>query len=177
MREHLRHAELDTHRGYSSTPSALRPSVATTMASADFSLRRWRRPFSHEARSPQVRTRSFPAQPLDLRHLALTTRASWNVAHSPCSAAPHIQFLSIGSRFRSTLPPHTRSPLCSCASLRLLWPTHGRTFTSKIAPMLGAQRKGRLAPALLVTAGLRQPVLLQPACAGPEKHAQCCDLP
>ncbi len=30
-----------------------------------------RRPFSHEARSPQVRTRSFPAQPPDLRHLSL----------------------------------------------------------------------------------------------------------
>ena len=30
-----------------------------------------RRPFSHEARSPQVRTRSFPAQPPDLRRLSL----------------------------------------------------------------------------------------------------------
>ena len=100
-----------------------------------------RRPFSHEARSPQVRTRSFTAQPPDLRHLALTTRASQNVACSPCSASPHIQFLSIGSRLRSTLPPHTQSPSCSCASLRLLWPTYGRTSTSKIAPMLGAHNR------------------------------------
>ena len=30
-----------------------------------------RRPFSHEARPPQVRTRSFPAQPPDLRRLSL----------------------------------------------------------------------------------------------------------
>ena len=42
----------------------------------------------------------------------------------------HIRFLSIGSRFRSTLPPHARSPSRSCASLRSLWPTHGRTCTS-----------------------------------------------
>ena len=48
--------------------------------------------------------------------------------------------LAIGSRFRSTLPPHTPSPACRYASLRLLWPTYGRTFTAKIAPMLGAQR-------------------------------------
>ena len=32
-----------------------------------------------------------------------------------------------------------RSPSCSCASLRFLWPTYWRTSTSKIAPMLGAQ--------------------------------------
>jgi len=49
-----------------------------------------------------------------------------------------IWFLFIGSRFRSTLPHYTWSPLRSCASLRSLWPAHGRTFTSKIAPMLGA---------------------------------------
>ena len=30
-----------------------------------------RRPFSHKVRSPQVRTRSFPAQPPDLRRLSL----------------------------------------------------------------------------------------------------------
>jgi hypothetical protein len=30
-----------------------------------------RRPFRHEARSPQVRTQSFPAQPPDLRRLIL----------------------------------------------------------------------------------------------------------
>src|SRR5260370_24210276 len=33
-------------------------------------------PFRHQARSPQVRTRSFPAQPPDLRDFALTTNAS-----------------------------------------------------------------------------------------------------
>jgi hypothetical protein len=30
------------------------------------------------------------------------------------------RFLFIGSQLRSTLPPHTRSPSCSCASLRSL---------------------------------------------------------
>ena len=100
-----------------------------------------RRPFRHKARSPQVRTQSFPAQPPDLRCRPLTTRASRFIARSPWSTSPYIRFLFIGSRFRFTLPPHTRSPSCSCASLRSLWSAYGRTFTCKIAPMLGAQQK------------------------------------
>ena len=100
-----------------------------------------RRPFRRKARSPQVRTHSFTAQPPDLRHFALTTRASRFLARSPCSAAPCIRFLFIGSQFRSTLPPHARSPLRSCASLRSLWSTRGGTFTHKSAPMLGAPKK------------------------------------
>src|SRR5258705_1429664 len=79
-----------------------------------------RRPFSHEARSPQVRTHSFTAQPPDLRRFALITRASRSLARSPCLATPSIRFLFIGSQFRSTLPPHTQSPSCSCVSLRSL---------------------------------------------------------
>ena len=50
-------------------------------------------------RSPQVRTHSFTAQPPDLHHLALITRASWFLAQSPCLAVPYIRFLSIGSQF------------------------------------------------------------------------------
>ncbi len=46
------------------------PAPATT-AFADFSLRQNRRPFRREARSPQVRTHSFIAQPPDLRHHSL----------------------------------------------------------------------------------------------------------
>jgi hypothetical protein len=38
-------------------------------------------------------------QPPHLRHLALVTRASWGVAHSPCLATPSMRFLFIGSRF------------------------------------------------------------------------------
>ena len=83
----------------------------------------------------------FTAQPPDLRHQALTTTASQSRACSPCLAPPQIRFLFIGSRFRSTLPPHTRSPSCSCASLRSLWPAHERTSTSKIAPVPGAHKK------------------------------------
>jgi hypothetical protein len=45
------------------------------------------------------RTHSFTAQPPDLRHFALITRASRSNAHSPCSVAPSIRFLSIGSQF------------------------------------------------------------------------------
>lgn len=74
------------------------PATATT-TSADFSLRHSRRPFRHKARSPQVRTLSFIAQPPHLRYLALVTRASWFMAHSPCLASPSMRFLFIGSRF------------------------------------------------------------------------------
>ena len=74
------------------------PAPATT-ASADFSLRHSRRPFRHKARSPQVRTHTFIAQPPHLRRQALVTRASWSMAHSPCQATPSMRFLFIGSRF------------------------------------------------------------------------------
>ena len=74
------------------------PAPATT-TSADFSLRHGRRAFTHEARSPQVRTHTLIAQPPHLRRSALVTRASWFSAHSPCLATPSIRFLFIGSRF------------------------------------------------------------------------------
>ena len=72
-----------------------------------------RRAFTRKARSPRVRTHSFAAQPPDLRRLALITRASRFHARSPCLATPSIPFFSIDSQLRSTLPLHTRSPLCS----------------------------------------------------------------
>jgi hypothetical protein len=58
-----------------------------------------RRPFRHKARSPQVRTHTFIAQPPHLRHLALVTRALWFCAHSPCLATPSMRLLFISSRF------------------------------------------------------------------------------
>ena len=78
-----------------------------------------RRPFRNKARSPQVRTHSFTARPPDLRRFPLVTRASRSVARSPWSAAPSIRRLFIGPQLRSTLPPHTRSPSCSCPSRSL----------------------------------------------------------
>ena len=69
----------------------------------------------------------------------LTTRASQSLACSPCPAPPRMRFVYLDSRFRSTLPPHARSPSRSGASLRSLWSARERTCTSKIAPMLGAQ--------------------------------------
>src|ERR1017187_4779658 len=98
-------------------------------------------PFKHEARSPQERTHSFTARPPDLRHRNLVTRASRFIARSPCLAPPSIRFLFIGPQFRSTLPPHNRSPSCSCASLHSLRPACDGTCTRKSAPMLGAQQK------------------------------------
>ena len=150
LRDHLRPINSDSQGTYPPTPSALRQVFRAYSGSTIRLLRPlltsrsgWRRhPFRHEARYPQVRTHSFTAQPPDLRHFALATRASRLLARSPCSAAPCIRFLSIGSQFRSTLPPHGRSPFRSCASLRSLWPAHGRTCTSKSAPMLGAPKKG-----------------------------------
>ena len=61
-------------------------------------------PIGHR-RYPQVRTRFFTAQPPDLRHRPLTTRASQSLACSTWLAAPRIRFLFIGSRFRYSLPP------------------------------------------------------------------------
>ena len=65
-----------------------------------------RRPFRRKARSPQVRTHSFAAQPPDLRRFALIMRASRFLARSLCSATPSIRFLSIGSQ----LMLHASSP-------------------------------------------------------------------
>lgn len=96
---------------------------------------------SHETRSPLVRAHSFAAQPPDLRHLALITRASRFLARSPCRASPSIRFLLIGSQLRSALSPYTRSPSCSCASLRSPRSTYERTFTSKSAAVPDAQTK------------------------------------
>lgn len=42
---------------------------------------------------------TFIAQPPHLHRLALVTRASWQTAYSPCSTAPSMPFLFIGSRF------------------------------------------------------------------------------
>jgi hypothetical protein len=75
------------------------------------------RPFRHEARSPRVRTQTFPVRPPDLRRFYLVTRASRPVARSPRSTAPPIRFLSLGPRVRSTLPSDGRSPSRPCASL------------------------------------------------------------
>lgn len=58
-----------------------------------------RYPFRIKARSPQVRTQSFIAQPPDLHRFALVMRASRFVARSPYSAVPCIWFLSIGLQF------------------------------------------------------------------------------
>ena len=67
---------------------------AATTASADFSLRLLlRRPFRREARSPQVRTQSFPAQPPDLRRLSLDHK----------SFAEHCPLALLGTAFYPVL--------------------------------------------------------------------------
>jgi hypothetical protein len=100
-------------RSFTDFRQLLRPLLTSRSGSAPS-------PFRHKARSPQVRTHSFTARPPDLRRLPLVTRASRLLARSPRLAPPSIRFLFIGPQLRSTLPPHTRSPSCSCASLRSL---------------------------------------------------------
>ena len=70
----LRTSETVQRREPEGVPSLLRPFAASwqllrpLLTSHAVSPRR---PFSHKVRSPQVRTRSFPAQPPDLRRLRL----------------------------------------------------------------------------------------------------------
>src|SRR5690606_21452542 len=95
----------------------LRPLLTSRSAAGIATLRR---PFRREARSPQVRTMAFPAQPPDLRRSALVVRASRSTARSPCSAAPPIRFLFVGST--GSLPRFfQRSP-------------HGRRFAARFGP-------------------------------------------
>ena len=163
-------------RSFASSPKPSRPRHRLLRPLLTSRSDSHRRPFRHKARSPQVRTHSFTAQPPDLRHFALTTRASRFFARSPCLAAPSIRFLYIGSQFRSTLPPHGRSPFRSCASLRSLWSAHGGTCTHKSAPMLGAQKKatfpGGFSISSLLTSGACRPPLHQLAAVSPVYRAR-----
>ena len=63
-----------------------------------------------------------PSPPISLTparfHMVPGTKALQRCACSPCSIAPHIRFLYIGSRGHSMLPPHSRSPLRSCTSFQ-----------------------------------------------------------
>ena len=96
-----------------------RPRYPATTTAADSSLRHCPRPFRHKARAPQVIAHTFIAQPPHLRHLALITRASRLLARSPSARQRLLCGACSSARdLRSTLPPHTRSPSCSCASLR-----------------------------------------------------------
>ena len=96
--------------------------VAATTASADSSLRSCeRRPFRHEARSPQVRTSTIDPRLSDLRRRALATGASRSFARSPRSSAPRIRFLFISpqSSLRASSPRSVALPQLRFASLTL----------------------------------------------------------
>ena len=66
--------------------------------------------------------------PPDLRHTSLDHESF--AERCPLALLVCGSYLVPVHRFavRSTLSRHTRSPWCSCASLRLPWPTYGRTF-------------------------------------------------
>src|ERR1035437_4937697 len=91
-REHLRQSISEKQRAFPPIPLALRPHAGSYYGLCWLlAPTQHRRPFGHKARSPQVRTHSFTAQPPDLRRFALITRASRNHARSPCSATPSIR--------------------------------------------------------------------------------------
>lgn len=102
-----------------------------------------RRPFRHKARSPQVRTQSFTTQPPDLHSLILEHKSF--AVLCPLALIGFAFYPVLVHRLMASIhasSPHW-SPSCSCASLRSLWSAYGGTFTHKIAPMLGAHKKGR----------------------------------
>jgi hypothetical protein len=89
----------------------------------------------------RYRTHIFIAQPPHLRPLALVTRALWFRAHSPCSAAPSMRFLIIGSRstHHASFP---RSVTLAQLRFTLLTVTNSqRDSHSQVGPMLGADEK------------------------------------
>jgi hypothetical protein len=76
-------------------------------------------PFRHKARSPQVGVSTFPASPPDLRasphdHQSFAILSSLALGLT----TPHIRFLFVGSRVRSTLPSDGPSRFRPCVSLQ-----------------------------------------------------------
>ena len=131
-------------RGWVQAPSA--PHPATT-ASADFSLRRVqpthrRAPFKAKARSPRVRTVTFPAQPPDLRRLSFGRESfafTWTLALLGNASYPvSVRRLDgFATPLLSALPSRS----APCGSLRSLRPSSGRTFTSRPLFMPGTHEK------------------------------------
>ncbi len=101
-------------------PSPLLRLLRPLLTSRSGDLLDHRHPFRRKARSPQVRTSAFAAQPPDLRCLALVTRASRLHARLPCSAPPLIRFLFVGPQLRSPLPSRRPHGTTLCGSLRSL---------------------------------------------------------
>ena len=116
------------------------PLRLATTASADFSLRLLRRrPFRREARSPQVRLRTFPARPPDLRRLTPWSRELRG--HLPARPARPRLVSGFCSSARGFAPRFLRtsprvSPLRFASGRCDQLPQ--RTFTSKSRAMLGA---------------------------------------
>jgi hypothetical protein len=93
----------------------------TTMASADFSLRRGRRhPFRCEARSPQIRALAFPARPPRLRRPGFGHKSFAVIGPLAFPASSRTRFLFIGPQFRSPLPARRPRGPTLCGSLRSL---------------------------------------------------------
>src|SRR6267378_1245409 len=118
----------------------------STLPSADFShpVRMDRstssRDFATSERSPEVSSTAFRAQPPNLHPVPLMDMGF--AVHCPLArhCLPRIRFLSIGSRFCSTLLSDPASRRRPCASLSLhLHQVVKRTFTSRQLNMLGTQ--------------------------------------
>ena len=120
-----------------------------TMPSADFCVAIMRLTahsvrFRTQRRPPEVRSTAFPAHPPNLPPRSLMTLDFAVICPLVRPGRPHIRFLSIGSRFCSTLPSDPASRRRPCASLALRRHQAGqRTSTSKLSIMLGTQSKSR----------------------------------
>jgi len=121
-----------------------------TMPSADFCVAIMRLTahsvrFRTQRRPPEVRSTAFPAHPPNLPPRSLMTLDFAVICPLVRPGRPHIRFLSIGSRFCSTLPSDPASRRRPCASLALRRHQAGqRTSTSKLSIMLGTQKTPEL---------------------------------
>ena len=125
---------------FRATPQLLRPRL--TSASRSRALRRAQSGFRTRRGPPEVRSTAFPAHPPNLPPRSLMTLDFAVTCPLVRPGRPHIRFLSIGSRFCSTLPSDPASRRRPCASLALRRHQAGqRTSTSKLSIMLGTQTK------------------------------------
>src|SRR4051812_19582573 len=122
------------------------PTAWPTMPSADFctGVKEPRGPFSlvtETRRSPpEVSSTAFTAHPPDLHPRPLMDEDFAVSRPLVRPGLPHIRFLFVRSRLRSTLPSDPASRRRPCASLALhLHQVVQGTFTPKLSNMLGTQ--------------------------------------
>src|SRR3954463_7901563 len=122
------------------------PTARPTLPSADFcaGVRVPHGPLSFVSetrrRPPEVSSAAFPAHPPDLHPRPLMDEDFAVSRPLVRPGLPHIRFLFVRSRFRSTLPSDPASRRRPCASLALhLHQVVQGTFTPRLSNMLGTR--------------------------------------